>query len=151
MRFSADTNVFAYLADDREPQNQAIARELVEVLLSRETWVGLQVVGELQNVLRRRFKKVAVEAAGVASFVLTSFPTFAYDDHDVEHGLRRLQAGRLSYWDALLVSACGRNGCQVLFTEDMQDGAVIDGVRIINRFKSADGVLSPAAREALGL
>ena len=150
MRYSADTNVFAYLADDREPQNQAIARELVEILLSRETWVGLQVVGELQNVLRRRFRKVAVEAAGVASFVLTSFPTFAYDAQDVERALDQFRAGRLSYWDALLMSACGRNGCQALFTEDMQDGSTVDGVRVINPF-GADGALAPAAREALGL
>lgn len=149
MRISADTNVFAYLADDREPSKQAIARELLEVLLARETWISLQVVGELQNVLLRRFKKTTKEAAGAASFVSTAFQTFHYDGADVDFALTQLRAGRLSYWDALLVCACARNGCRLLFTEDMQDGATIEGVRIINPFKG--GALSFAAREALGL
>lgn len=147
MRLSADTNVFAYLADDREPGKQATARDLVEALLARETWIGLQVVGELQNVLLRRFRKMGPEAAGVASFLLTAFPTFGYGAEDVMTALEHLHAGRLSYWDALLLAASDRHECRVLFTEDVQDGADFKGVRIVNPF-AADG-LSPAARAAL--
>lgn len=48
---------------------------------------------------------------------------------------RTIQARhRLSWWDALVVAAAREQGCAVLLTEDLQDGALIDGVRIRNPF-----------------
>ena len=46
--------------------------------------------------------------------------------------LHRLR--HFSYWDALIVHTAKRAGCQVLLSEDMQHGQVIDGVRIVNPF-----------------
>lgn len=48
---------------------------------------------------------------------------------------RTIQARhRLSWWDALVVAAAREQGCAVLLTEDLQEGALIDGVRIRNPF-----------------
>ena len=150
MRYSIDTNIFAYLADERDLNKQSIARDLVETLLERDAWIGLQVVGELQNVLLRRFKKTISEASATASFVLGAFPSFAYDEDDVSRALSAFAGGRFSYWDALLLSAAARAGCGVLFTEDMQDGGRFDDVLIINPF-APDGGLSARGRELLEL
>ena len=39
-------------------------------------------------------------------------------------------------FDALIVAAALRAGCDTLWSEDMQDGAVIDGrLRIVNPFR----------------
>jgi predicted nucleic acid-binding protein len=40
----------------------------------------------------------------------------------------------LSSWDALILKTASTSGCGRLLTEDMQDGQVIDGVRIDNPF-----------------
>ena len=38
----------------------------------------------------------------------------------------------LSFWDALLVSAATWSGAGILFTEDMNDGQVVRGIRVSN-------------------
>ena len=41
---------------------------------------------------------------------------------------------RLSFWDALIVSAAGAAGCQMLLTEDLNHGQIIGGVHVENPF-----------------
>ena len=41
---------------------------------------------------------------------------------------------RLQFWDAVIVKAAVRSGATLLLSEDMQDGARLDGVLIINPF-----------------
>jgi len=40
----------------------------------------------------------------------------------------------LSFWDALIWAAAAEAGVPVLYTEDLQHGQEIDGVRIVNPF-----------------
>lgn len=56
--------------------------------------------------------------------------------------------GRLSYWDALLLATAAEGGCEAILTEDMANGALVEGIRVINPF-GTDGDLSPAARDIL--
>jgi predicted nucleic acid-binding protein len=41
---------------------------------------------------------------------------------------------KLSFWDALVVVATARSGAAVVYTEDLNDGQEIIGVRISNPF-----------------
>ena len=43
----------------------------------------------------------------------------------------------LSFWDALIWSAAVENNVTVIYTEDFQDGRVVEGVRFVNPFASA--------------
>jgi predicted nucleic acid-binding protein len=38
------------------------------------------------------------------------------------------------YWDSAIVAAALALGCRELYTEDMQNGLVINGLRLINPF-----------------
>ena len=40
-----------------------------------------------------------------------------------------------SYWDAAIAAAARALGCAELYTEDMQHGREVDGVRIVNPFR----------------
>ena len=46
-------------------------------------------------------------------------------------------AARTNYdwWDCLIIAAASVAGCDVLYTDNMQHGHVIDGVRIENPFR----------------
>lgn len=44
---------------------------------------------------------------------------------------------RFSYWDSLIVSSALDSGCPTLYTEDLQNGQVIDGLAIVNPFAGA--------------
>jgi len=147
---SADTNVFVYAADDRETEGrQAVARVVVTTLAQRGQPIALQVVAELLTVLRRRLKLPAHLAGQQTRNIFAIFPNFSYDAGCVEIALAQAAAGRHSYWDALLLAACARAGVTTLLSEDMQDGSVFMGVRIVNPF-SPQGLSTPA-REMLEL
>ena len=147
---SADTNILVYAVDDRDEQGrQSVARAVVLRLTAMQQPIALQVVGELQNVLRRRLKLPPHVAMQQARNIFATFPNFAYDAGCVEIALGQAAAGRFSYWDALLLAACSRAGITTLLSEDMQDGSVFQGVQIVNPF-SPQG-LSPRARERLQL
>ena len=147
---TVDTNVLVYAVDDRDNQGrQAIAQAVVLQLMDLGQPITLQVVGELQNVLRRRLKLPPHLALQQARNIYGSFQNFAYDAGCVDVALAHAAAGRFGYWDALLLAACARANVTTLLSEDMQDGMVFLGVQIVNPF-SPQG-LSPRARELLQL
>jgi predicted nucleic acid-binding protein len=42
---------------------------------------------------------------------------------------------RFGYYDALIISAALRGGCSILYSEDLQAGQQVQGVRILNPFQ----------------
>lgn len=138
-----DSNVFLYLLDDAAPDKQAVAAQVVAAGNERGAAIALQVVGEVQNVAVRKLKLPTFVAAQFARNILTAFDTLGAVSADADVALGQLASGRLSYWDALLIACVKRNGCSTLITEDLQDGATILGVEIVNPF-GPDG-LSPRA------
>lgn len=136
---TADTNVFVYLADDGEPSKQRVAGVLVAELVQRRSPIGLQVVGEVQNAVRRKLKRPFWESLQMSRKLVQSMPTFAYDQSSVEAALDEAERGALSYWDALLVTSARRAGIRVLLSEDMQDGARFGELEIVNPF-AAEGL-----------
>jgi len=145
---TADSNVFVYLYDDQEPEKRATAELVVRALAERRTMLALQVVGEVQNVLRRKFKAPNWKAAQVGYNLLQTFETFAYSRDAVDRALGQLSAGHRSYWDALLLASADEAGCTVLLTEDMGDGERLGNVEIVNPFAKGGG-LSARAGELL--
>ncbi|MDP1738989.1 MAG: PIN domain-containing protein [Caulobacter sp.] len=146
---TADTNVLVYVSDDAAPLKQRVAVQVMRRLSERRQPIGLQVVGELQNVLRRKLGHAPAVAATAARDVLQSFDVFPPTETAADEALTLMAAGRLSYWDALLVVSAGEAGVSTVLSEDMQDGARFGGVEIINPF-AADG-LSARARKVLEL
>jgi predicted nucleic acid-binding protein len=135
---SADTNLFVYMWDLRDPAKNTTARTVVEAMSRHPSAIGLQVVGEFQNALRRRLRLPIAVAAQSARNVLTEFSTFAYDEASVEAALAEASAGRMSYWDALLLAAADRAGVETMLSEDMSDGLTFGGLQVVNPF-GADG------------
>lgn len=144
-----DSNVVLYLHDDGQPEKQAVAAQVISTLAAQRSPVALQVVGETQNILRRKFKLPPPLVAELATRILTGFDMAIPAPSDAVIALDEMAQGRLSYWDALLIACVKRNGCSTLITEDMQDGATILGVEIVNPF-GPDGLSSRAAELLAG-
>ena len=45
---------------------------------------------------------------------------------------------QIFWWDSLIVAAAQVSACQILLTEDLQDGQAFDGVRVVDPFASPD-------------
>jgi predicted nucleic acid-binding protein len=44
---------------------------------------------------------------------------------------------KFNWWDSLMVAAALRADCRVFINEDLNDGQVIDGMRVANPFTKA--------------
>lgn len=146
---TADTNVLVYVSDDAAPLKQRVAVQVMRRLSELRQPVSLQVIGELQNALRRKLGYPPTVAATAAREILLAFDVFPPTETAADEALSLMAAGRLSYWDALLVMSASEAGVTAVLSEDMQDGARFGGVEIVNPF--APEGLSARARKVLEL
>lgn len=130
-----DTNVLVYLVDADEPRKQGIARGLVqEHLAEGDGTISVQVLREFFWFSRRLRTPVSYETASEAVDYFASFSPLQEDASMVLRAIRRTRAMSLSFWDALIVEAALKSGADRLFTEDVQHGQVIEGMRVENPF-----------------
>jgi predicted nucleic acid-binding protein len=57
-----------------------------------------------------------------------------FEARDVIAAIELYRLTRMSFWDALIVHAARVAGAAVLYTEDLQHGGLVAGVRIANPF-----------------
>jgi predicted nucleic acid-binding protein len=128
-----DTNilVYAFVEDPRAV--------VAEALLAQKCDTSVQALYEFANVARRKLRM----AWGEVEEALTLLKTLCGTIHPVTlethtDALRLAQRYGFSLYDALIVAAALRADCDTLYSEDMQDGLVVDGrLTIRNPFKSA--------------
>lgn len=60
---------------------------------------------------------------------------------DLTNATRAVRDHGLSFWDALLWATVRRAGVRTLISEDLQDGRMLEGVRIVNPFAAHNAAL----------
>ena len=135
-----DTNVLVYLFDADAPDKQARARELLREEADRVV-VSVQVLGEFYvTVTRKLATPLPPDTAARAVDAICRFRVEAIHPDLVRSAVYRSRSSRLSYWDSLIVETALNAGAEVLFTEDLQDGQEIDGLRVVNPFRDGRSV-----------
>ncbi|MBW2522922.1 MAG: PIN domain-containing protein [Deltaproteobacteria bacterium] len=133
-RFFVDTNVLVYADDADAGSKTARGRHVLrEALTSGRGVLSTQVLQEYFVIATR---KLGVEAA-VARRKVELLARMSVVEIDLGLILGAIDLHRLhgiSFWDALIVRSAAAAGCQRLLTEDLQDGQILDGVRIENPF-----------------
>ena len=116
-----DTSVVLYLFS-ADPAKANCAEEL----LARGGQISVQVLNELANVARRKLGFPWREVIEITSQIeaLCSVAPLTVETH--AKGLRTAERYGLSVYDGMIVAAALISGCNVLYTEDMQDGQLID-------------------------
>ncbi|MCL2735942.1 MAG: PIN domain-containing protein [Propionibacteriaceae bacterium] len=127
-----DTNILAYAFDSHSPDKQAVAQDLIK---AADFVTSAQVLGELYVTLTRKLAdKVPPSIAQQVIDDLRALPVVAISARLVSSAIDTSIRYQLSYWDAMIIEAAASSGCTTLLTEDLSDGAVIQGVTIVNPF-----------------
>lgn len=122
-----------YEWDERDLRKQQVARDLVSKI-GTGAIVSSQVLQEFAAVMRTKLNANTNQIRSIiASY--RGFGFVAVDAGHIEIALGLADQHSLSFWDALIVETAARSGCKTLYTEDLSDGQVIQGVRIINPFE----------------
>ena len=125
-----DTNILLYLLSADTDK-----ADCAETILRAGGLISVQVLNEMANVARRKLAMSWMDINEVLTLIRSICPT---EPLTVEtHDRGRLVAERygLSVYDAMIVAAALLGGCETLYSEDMQDGLLIDNqLRIRNPF-----------------
>ena len=131
-----DSNILVYAFDPSAEAKHAAARRLLEELWERETGcLSVQILQEFfVTVTRKVPRPLSIDAAADRIRELRVWKVFAPTADDVLVAIALQKKARLSFWDAMVIHAAAESGCDVLWTEDLNDGQILQGVRIRNPF-----------------
>jgi len=130
-----DTNLIVYTMDDDEPEKRDKCRRLLDDLVARRGGViSTQVLQETYVVATRKLRRdplrvrADLKLLSALELVLIA-PPIIFEAIDCSI------LNTISFWDALLVAAAASARCDTLWTEDLNDGQTLLGVRIENPLK----------------
>lgn len=144
VRVALDTNLLIYAELEPETSKGSLARELI----LRAAWNGVianQVLGEFLRVVQRKAPNLFEGAIRQVDQYRTNFFTPLTDMAVMDRACQFAAGHQLPFWDAVICAASLQAGAEVLLTEDLQDGRILERLRLINPFGPANG----AAVEAL--
>ena len=127
-----DTNVLLYVAS-----GDSAKADRAEELIGAGGTISVQVLNEIANVARRKMGMPWTELRAFLTTIraLLSVQPLTVDIHDT--GLALAERYGLSTWDAMIAAAALHADCDTLWSEDMQDGIVLDDrLRVVNPFRT---------------
>lgn len=127
-----DTNVlvYAFAADDRRSPK-------ADELIAWGGTISVQVLNEFAHVAVRKLRRSWADTeTALGAFRRLLDPPIPLTVGLHEKAIALARNHRFSFYDALIVAAAMQAGCRLLLTEDMADGAAIDGLTIRNPFKT---------------
>jgi predicted nucleic acid-binding protein len=124
-----DTNVLLYLLS-----KDAAKADRAEALLASGGVVSVQVLNEFASVASRKLTITIPEIREILSTIRAVCIVKPLDIETHELGLDMAERYGFSIYDGLIVAAAIRGGCSILYTEDLQQGQVIDKLAIRNPF-----------------
>ncbi len=125
-----DSNILLYLLS-----TNALKANRAEELVQNGGIISVQVLNEVSNVTRRKLSMSWNDVNEVMSAIqsLCSIEPLTVETHNT--GRFIAERYKLSIYDSMIVASALLCGCQILYSEDMQDGFLIeDNLTIRNPF-----------------
>jgi predicted nucleic acid-binding protein len=124
-----DTNVLLYLLS-----KDAAKADRAEALLASGGIVSVQVLNEFASVASRKLAMTILEIREILSIIRAICVVKPLDIETHVLGLDIAERHRFSIYDGMIIAAAVRAGCIILYTEDLQQGQMIEKLQIRNPF-----------------
>lgn len=132
-----DSNVFVYAIDKNATAKQKKARRIVaDAFAVRATYrISSQVLAEFSSVCIR---KLGIDTPLLLSLLseMCKISHVAIDNALVSRAVEIQGIYGIQYYDAQIVAAAERIGCDNILTEDLNDGQMYCGIMAVNPFKA---------------
>jgi predicted nucleic acid-binding protein len=123
-----------YADDASQPDKQDRAASLfAEHLLNGTAVLSLQVLQEYFAAVTRKLG-ITPEVAQRKVEIFARARLVRFEASDIIAAIELHRLSRISFWDALIVHAARSAGAAVLYSEDLQSGGIVGGVRVVNPF-----------------
>ena len=132
-RHFLDSNIVLYLLSA-----DAAKANCAEQLVEQGSVISVQVLNESTHIMRRKLGLSWEEIHEIVESIcaVCTVEALTVGTHDT--GRRLAARYGLSVYDAMIAAAALLAGCDILFSEDMHHGLLIDGrLRVVNPFAAA--------------
>jgi len=118
-----DTNLLVYFVDKTEEKQKRVSEKLSQY---ENCFISVQVLNEFINTCfkKKLLSKTEIELA-IKDFIET-FDVALIDVETITEALNIKEKYGFSYYDSLIISSALQIGCNILFTEDMHHGQIIE-------------------------
>lgn len=127
-----DTNLLVYSMDRHDPGKRDKCRDLLRSLTGENKGViSTQVMQEFYVAVTKKLRADAL----IVKDILRAFERFEIVMITPEMIYNAIDCGilnRLSFWDSLIIVSAESAKCDLIWTEDLNDGQTIRGVRVQN-------------------
>ena len=137
MKSFVDSNVLVYLFDQDTPRKKAAAQQLLQTEgAAGNILLSTQVLQEFYvTVTRKLARPLKPDTALEVVNQFAALPLVVIDPPLILSAIRRSQQDSISFWDSLIIDAALKGGAERLWSEDLQHGRVLNGMRIENPFR----------------
>lgn len=130
-KYFLDSNVILYLNDE----TGSLKKEKVKSLLKENPVISSQVVFECLNVCLRKFKYPKEKAILFATSLFKTCVVTSDEKETCILAIELFSKHQLQAYDSKIIASAIDAGCTILYSEDMQNGLVIDSkLTVINPF-----------------
>jgi predicted nucleic acid-binding protein len=134
MRLALDSKVLAYAEGVNGAARKKTALDIIAGLSEQSTFLPVQVLGELFQVLVRKAGRSPERARTAILSWQDAFPLIETSSSVMLAATDLAADHHLSIWDAVILSASAAAGCRLLLSEDLHSGFTWSGVTVANPF-----------------
>ena len=145
MRVTFDSNILVYAVDTEAGAKRSTALDLIARAADADCVFILQSLAEFFFVATRKAGLHVAEGADFVNEWREIFPVRAADEGALAMALEAVGDHQLSFWDAMLWATAKQANCQLLVSEDFQDGRTLEGVTFVNPFITGNAALLESA------
>ena len=130
-----DSNILIYFADGADPQKQQIAEKLIKNAVINDN--GVISTQSLQEFFAATTRKLMCSKEKAKDYLENFKDSFAVEQISVTHILKAVDIcikNQFSFWDSLILAAAIQSGCVICYSEDLTNGQLVEGVKIVNPF-----------------
>jgi len=128
-----DTNILVYLYSNSEPQKRNLS---ISLLKDYYCVTSTQALKEFCNVFIKKYRMPNDSIKAAINSISMSCPVQHVTENTVVNALDLNKRYGYSYYDCLMLVSALESNCDVLFSEDMGDGHIIENkLKIVNPYK----------------
>jgi len=130
-----DSNILVYTIDSNFPDKQVVSSKIIKDSIKNNTgFISTQCLQEFYNVST---KKLNCSKEYAKTFVEGFSNSFEIQQINTQLILSAIDISikyQFSFWDSLIISSAISCDCSILYSEDLSNGQVIEGIKIVNPF-----------------
>ncbi|HHF51416.1 MAG TPA: PIN domain-containing protein [Candidatus Aminicenantes bacterium] len=131
-----DTNIIVYAHDRSSGKKNAIAKEIIGYLWeSKKGVISVQVLQEFFVCVTQKISNpLQIKSARMILEYLSTWEVVVNDKHITLQAIDIQDKFKFSFWDSLIIQAAVQGQAGILLSEDLLDGQVVMGTKILNPF-----------------